>query len=267
MAAIFEVYSRSWFFLRWHKLIYALPAFYFLGDVISSRVRLLNSILLNTVIDLLSFVLGIFLELFLIINILVYKDFDTDVSTWSLIKRYFWRACGIHVASAFWALVLLSPFCFFVYLAILAELNSLFGLFLIVALLALSIIHFGINELGLRIMVSRNRRISESMWQGFKELSAHQIYYLPFLIASVLLSALPIFLASILSGAQIGSIGSLAALAKFITAGEGSKWSILLILNYIIIPINMTATTFIYIDRKFESVNYQRQGEDLKTST
>src|SRR5215208_5894760 len=195
MAAIFKLYSRSWFFLRWHRLIYALPVLYFLINSVSLGMQQPNLTTLNFPISILNLALKIGPELFLIITIFQYKDLlDADISTWSLIKRYFLRVCGIKIAGVVLALALLSPFCFFVFLVMLAELNNLLGPMIIVGIIGFIICYFGVSDLGIRILISKDKKVKESMWQGIKELSSHLWFYQPFVLASIFLSALPFLL-------------------------------------------------------------------------
>ena len=265
MAAILTVYSRSWFFLRWYRFIYALPALYFLIDIIAFTLRTYNLSLLDLFVTVLTFVFGIILDLLVIITTFQYKNmFDESVSTWSLVRRYFWRACGISIASIFGVLILISPVCFLIFLVLVAELNGLLVLFLGVALIAFLIFHFGTYGLGLRILISSNKKIWESMWQGFRELNIHQASYLPFVIVSVFLSVSPFLFATVLSGTQFRLNSSLLELAKFVSSVERSIWSILFLFNYIITPLNIVATTLVYFDNNFALLP---ESENIKVST
>jgi hypothetical protein len=216
---------------------------------------------------LLSFGLGIPLELFLVIAIFKYKDvLDVNVSSWGLIKTYFWRACGINIISVFWALLLLSPFCFFIYLLMLTELNSIRDILLVVGFFLLNILGFGARDLGIRILLDRDTGIQESIWMGLKELYTHRANYLPFAVTQMLLGHLTMVLTILFSGIWVGAGRSLVDFYKLLDGARESQCSILLLFNYIILPLNLTATTLMYLDRKFEATAFPQQVVILEPS-
>ncbi len=262
MANVFKIYSRSWFYLRWHNLIYALPVFYFLKTVLFVYLGSSHSSLLTLMAFVLNFALGMVLELFLIIFIFNYKEIlEINDSIWELMSTYFLRVCGISVASVFWVLLLISPFCFLVYLAVLAELRD-FLIFLVpVAYFGFCVLSFGICDLGIRIVICEDKKIKESMWSGFRELNNHLSHYLPFVLASALLAALPIGLTTIFTLPQVPSGSSLD---EFLTVMNQSGCATLTFLSYIIVPLNIAAKTFIYLDRKSHNIISLPQADGLR---
>jgi len=143
----------------------------------------------------------------LLIIATIFKDRNVSLvspSTWDIAIKYFWRVVGIKVGSLFAVLTIISPLCFFLFLLLVAELNIIFSLLLVFAFFIYMVFYFGVNLLGIRILVSQDKKIGESMWAGFQELRKNTSYYFGFMTISFFLFFLPLIVSNLMSLVQTG---------------------------------------------------------------
>ena len=205
MKMVVRIYRESVKILWTSRLLIFIPLFNLFLAVFVHRANRNYPGLPGLLADLFEFSAHVVLELMVIATVFKNRNVPLfSVSTWDVAIKYFWRFIGINIASVFAALLVLSPFCFFLFLLATAELNYIFSVLFVFVYFLFVILFFGVYSLGSRILVSQNRNITESMWAGFQELNTNRSYYIWLIALAFLLLSLPSFGINILSLKQTG---------------------------------------------------------------
>lgn len=205
MKMVVRIYWESVKILWTSRLLIFIPLFNLFLVVFVHRANRNYLGLPGLLADLFEFSAHVVLELMVIATVFKTRNVPLfSVSTWDVAIKYFWRFIGINIASVFAVLLVLSPFCFFLFLLATAELNYIFSVLFVFVYFLFVILFFGVCSLGSRILVSQNRNITESMWTGFRELNTNRSYYIWFITLAFLLLSLPSFGINIISLKQIG---------------------------------------------------------------
>lgn len=242
-----------------NKLLIVIPLFNLFLAVFVLRINRNYPGLLGILAELFELAVGVFVVLIIIASIFKDKNVQlSSTSSWDVATRYFWRFIGINFASVVIILLVLSPFCFFLFLLATAELNYIFSVFYIFVYFLFMILFFGANSLGTRILIGQDKRIVESMWAGFQELNKNRSYYIWFIVITFFLLSLPSFVINISGLKQLGlTIYSVPFVPfdKFwdnylLVMGSVSRinW-IFGVYRSFMSPINIAAITLVYLKR------------------
>jgi len=256
MKMIYEIYFDSVKVLWKYKLLYLIPLANIFLFVFEYRANKYNSGLYSFIISLVTVGVGVVLDLIVILTVFRENGFyPIDTSRWLGVKKFFWRTVGLNIASVF-AVLLLSPLCFFLYLLALDELNNVFSILYIFTFVVFMILWFGINFLGIRILVGQDKKIGESMWMGFQTLNSYRSHYFPFIAFSLLVSFFPFLIVNIISFIQVGStICSVPIIptdvfhenSLLVYASVPGSYAVLRLYGFLIAPITSAAITLIYL--------------------
>lgn len=256
-------------------LLIFVPVFNMFLGVFALRANRTYPGLIGITANFFIFVVGVFVELIIIATIFKSRRAPLlNNSIWEVATRYFWRVVGIKLGSIFVLLVVISPLCFFLFLLLTAEINSIFSILLVFTVSVYVVFYFGTNFLGIRILIDHDKKIGESMWAGFQELNRNRSHYFGFISISFILFFLPSHIASILSLGQ-NSFSTFSTplipyerfydnyLQIIRTVSDRSVFTILFVIfRYLLDPINVAGITLIYLNRpSSQSLIVNRQSE------
>lgn len=254
---IYEIYFDSVKVLWKYKLLYLIPLVNIFLFVFEYRANKYNPGLYGFIISLLTMGVGVVLDLIVILTVFRENGFyPINTSRWLGVKKFYLRIVGLNIASVFVVLLLLSPLCFFLYLLALDELNNVFSMLYIFTFVVFMILWFGINFLGIRILVGQDKKNGESMWMGFQTLNSHRSHYFPFIAFSLLISFFPFLIVNIISFIQVGStIYSVPIIptdmfhenSLLVYASVPGSYAVLRLYGFLIAPITSAAITLIYL--------------------
>lgn len=216
--------------------------------------------LVKLILSSISILASVVLELFVILAVFKERDMlESKDDIWGSVRKIFWKGVGLQFTGSFILLILFGlslPLLLLIFSVLQPSFVSL--VVFAIWLFCVGLVGFGLFDLGICILLVKNKSVFESVFNGYKELHQNILFYTLIFVVTTFVGFVPFILVFSLATSQSGinifamTITSYASLVQIYLKilSMANNLNYLFVIHILLLPLQYAVVALAFVSKQ-----------------